>query len=65
MKQGRGQQNFTKRMYWYGKHLLPTTQEMILLMDITQMVNIKIRLIVLFAVKDGEHYTVSKNKTES
>ena len=38
-----------------------TTQEMSLHMDITQMVNTKIRLIFFFAVEDG----VSKNKTGS
>ena len=28
------------------------------------MVNTKIRLIIFFAAKDGEAYTVGKNKTE-
>ena len=45
---------------------LPTTQEKTLHMDITrQMVSTKIRLIIFFASKDGELYTVSKNKTRS
>ena len=30
-----------------------------------QMVNTEIRLIMFFAAKDGELYTVSKNKTRS
>ena len=42
-----------------------TTQEMTLHMDITLMVNTKIRLIILFAAKDGEALTVSKNKTKN
>ena len=38
----------------YSKHPLPTTQEKTLHMDITPMVNTEIRLIIFFAVKDGE-----------
>ena len=30
-----------------------------------QMVNTEIRLIIFFAAKDGDLYTVSKNKTRS
>ena len=30
-----------------------------------QMVNTKIRLIIFFAAKDGDVYTVNKNKTRS
>ena len=30
-----------------------------------QMANTEIRLIIFFAAKDGEDYTVSKNKTGS
>ena len=30
-----------------------------------QMVNTEIRLVIFFAVKDGEAYTVSENKTRS
>ena len=37
----------------HSKHPLPTTQEKTLHMD-HQMVNTKIRLIIFFAVKDGE-----------
>jgi len=37
-----------------SKHPLPTTQEMTLHMDITRMVNTKIKLIVFFAGKDGK-----------
>ena len=38
----------------HSKHLLPTTQEATLHMDITQTVNTKIRLIIFFATEDGE-----------
>ena len=38
----------------HSKHPLPTTQEMTLHMDITRWSNTKIRLIILFAAKDGE-----------
>ena len=38
----------------HSKHPLPTTQEMTLHMDITQMVNNKIRLIMFFAAEDRE-----------
>ena len=38
----------------HGKHPLPTTQDQTLHMDITRMVNTKIRLIIFFAAKDGE-----------
>ena len=40
----------------HSKHPLPTTQEMILCMNITIiiMVNTEIRLVTLFAVKEGE-----------
>ena len=38
----------------HSKHPLPTTQEKTLHMDITRMVNTKIRLIIFFAAKDGE-----------
>ena len=46
-----------------SKHFLPTTQEATLIID--HMVNTKIRLIIFFAGEDGEHYTLSKNKTGS
>ena len=39
-------------------HQLPVSTQ-------TQIVNTKIRLIIFFAAKDGELYTVSKNKTGS
>ena len=38
----------------HSKHPLPTTQENTLLHGHHQMVNIKIRLIIFFAAKDGE-----------
>ena len=38
----------------HSKHPLQSTQEKTLRMDITQMVNTKIRLIIFFAAKDGE-----------
>ena len=43
-------QQHKKRLYTHGHH---------------QMVNTEIRLIIFFAAKDGELYTVSKNKTGS
>ena len=38
----------------HSKHPLPVTQEMTLHMNITEMVSMKIRLIIFFAAKDGE-----------
>ena len=38
----------------HSKHPLPTTQEKTLHMDITRLVNTKIRLIIFFTAKDGE-----------
>ena len=49
----------------HRKHPLPTTKEKTLHVDITMMANTEIRLIIFFAAKDGELYTVSKNKTGS
>ena len=46
----------------HSKHPLPTTQEKTLHMDITRWPK-GIRLIIFFAVKDGEALTVSRNKT--
>ena len=49
----------------HSKHPLPTTQEKMLHMDITnQMVDTEIRLIIFFAATDGEAL-YSKNKTRS
>ena len=44
---------FLREHTGHSKHPLPTTQEMTTLGN-HQMVNIKITLIILFAVKDGE-----------
>ena len=38
----------------HSKHPLPTTQEMTLHMDIIRWSTMKIRLILVFAAKDGE-----------
>ena len=55
MKLSRAQANrvLPREYTSHSKHPLPTTQEKILHKDIT-MVNTKIKLIVFFAVKDGE-----------
>ena len=47
----------------HSKHPLSTTQEKTLHIRHQEMVNTKIRLIILFAAKDGD--TVNKNKTGS
>ena len=44
----------TRECTAHSKHSLPRTQETTLHMDITQMVNNKIRLIMFFAAEDGE-----------
>ena len=49
----------------HSKHSLPRTQEKTLHMEISQKVNTKIRLIILIATKDGELYTLIKNKIRS
>ena len=48
----------------HSKHPLPTTQGKTA-HGHNQMVNTEIRLIISFALKDGEALTVSKNKTGS
>ena len=45
--------------------LISATQQKTLHMDITRLVNTKIRLVIFFAAKDGKLYTLSKNKTGS
>jgi len=55
----------SRELTGHRKHPLPTTKEKTLHVDITMMANTEIRLIIFFAAKDGELYTVSKNKTGS
>ena len=49
----------------HSEHSLPTTQEKTLHVDITKMANTEIKSIIFFTAKDGEVYTVRKNKTGS
>ena len=66
MKQGKANRVLPRERTGHSKHLLPTAQEKTLHVDITrQMVCTEIRLIIFFASKDGELYTVTKNKTRS
>ena len=49
----------------HSKHPFPTTQEKTLHMDITRWANTKIKLIIFFAVKDGESlYSQQKQDQE-
>ena len=45
---------FPRELTGHSKQPVPTTQEKTLHMDITRWVNTEIRLIIFFAVKDGE-----------
>ena len=45
---------FPRERAGHSKHLLPTTQEKTIHMDITKWSNTKIRLIIFFAAKDRE-----------
>ena len=53
MKQPKANRVLPRDRTGHSKHPLPTIQEKTLHMDITK-VNTKIRLIILFAAKDGE-----------
>ena len=59
-----GQRVLPRECTGHNKHPLPRTQEKIYTCH-HQMVHTEIRLIIFFAAKDGEGYTVSKNKTRS
>ena len=52
MKDGKDTQSFAKTTHCTKQHPLPTTQDSI--HGHLQMVNTEIRLIIFFAVKDGE-----------
>ena len=57
MRQGKANRILPREHNGHSKHPLPTTQEMTLHMDTQehhQMVNTKIRLIMLFAAENGE-----------
>ena len=54
MKQAKANRYLPRKDTDHSKHLLPTTKETTLHMDINQMVNTEIRLILFFTARDGE-----------
>ena len=54
MKQGKGEQNFAKRMHWSQQTLSYENTREESTHGYLQMVNTETRLIIFFAAKDGE-----------
>ena len=65
MKQGKANRVFPREYTGHSKHLLPTTQEKTLHMDITRWSTPKSDLLYSLQLKMEKLYIVSKNKTRA